>query len=170
MNQLTLPLFQQVNYHLMLCDCLKDDITRIGTQTSYVTHYISAIGEILMAGKGKSQWSGNNFPKIDFVNHKLTVEQKEEFNAWLSAKSFDSDLEIADVLQRGWKLSLSFDNANDVFIGSATQKRQGDANENICVSSRYDSASTALLCTIFKIAKVYRHNAIPREDKTQDFG
>lgn len=138
------------------------DIAPVSNHMGYPSHWfvkrvqrtLDNIQEFIMPKKAKSGSNGNGFPMTEFVHYKLNAQEKKDFVAWKSKHADNLETFMVDMMQKGYKMSVSFDDTNDCWIGSATCKDEGSGNHNKCLTSRSDAWYDALLMNVFKTTEL----------------
>lgn len=125
-----------------------------GNPTAFYIRLINSLlddkTEQIMASKGKKPQKGSNFAEITFVQYRLNAQEKKDFAEW-KEKSADrlEDLLVMSI-EKGYKMSVSWDEAHDCFIGSMTCKDEESPNYNMCMTSRDSQWYSALLMNVYK--------------------
>jgi len=114
--------------------------------------------------KGKNDWG------MTFVNFRLGKEEKDEFKAYMSAKPDILSEKLAIFIGEGHKVSLSWDDNNKCFIGSATCKDEGSINNNHCMTSRSDDWFEALMMNVYKANELAAGTAWSDLSESADWG
>jgi len=107
---------------------------------------------------------------IKFCTILLDTEQKSVLKEWLNNNQADLDTYFHNMVTDGWKTSCTWDDVNDCFIASATQRFDDDKNYNVCVSSRSDNLYEAILITYYKIYVLYEGKRLPTEPTKANWG
>lgn len=118
----------------------------------------NAIMPAKYAKNDKTAWAETKFAQVT-----LTADQKDEFHRWWNQKAFDVPLEISTMIANGWKAGLTWDDANKCFIASATCKDERSVNANVCVTSRSDDYTEALLLNVYKVNVLFKNQPLPTE-------
>lgn len=92
-----------------------------------------------------------------FINHDLSAEDQERLGAMDCAEEFPASL-VDDLVEEGYKYSLTYDAGNHTFIASLTDKSKGSVFTNSCISGRGSSAINA------RYSLLYRHISIAQGD------
>lgn len=92
--------------------------------------------------------NGWELPK--FIDMRLGKAEKDQFLSWLTGQGQHWFTRLAEIVESGYKLSLSYWFDGQCYIASLTCKEQGDPNYNCVLSSRSDDASEALAMQVFK--------------------
>jgi hypothetical protein len=140
-----------------------------GEYAAQIRKFFTEQEEIMSNGK-KSPAKPFNYAEVEFVQHKLNAEEKVQFTSWGSGKNFDSDLEVSDFIQHGWKVSVSWDMNNDCYIVAATCKDEKSVNVNKCITSRSDQWFEALLMNVFKVTVLFKGQALSTAPKDDSWG
>lgn len=92
-----------------------------------------------------------------FINISLTVEQKKDLAQSEPLVAFPLEL-LFDLVEEGFKVSLSEDKRNNSYRCSLTDGREGSPHEGFTMSGRgrYPAAAWASVC--------YRHYVICQQD------
>lgn len=64
--------------------------------------------------------TNSGFSGYDIVNIHFNEREKEEFNVWFKGKNEPSLTDLLEVVEGGFKVSLSFDKRDDTFLCSLT--------------------------------------------------
>lgn len=131
------------------------------------THDLERYFEMATRGKSRSNSSGFS---TKFSTIALDSEQKEILKGWLKANSADLDEYFHHMVKDGWKTSVTWDDTNDCFIASATQRFDDDKNYDTCVTSRSDNLYEAILITYYKIFILFDGKKLPTEPTKQNWG
>ena len=94
------------------------------------------------------------FPETVFITRRLTQAEAEHFMNWAEQGMEVLHEEVLGVLSMGVKLSLSWDDYNQSFIATATDRIERSPNKGHALSSRSDSWYEALLMTVYKIVVI----------------
>lgn len=105
-----------------------------------------------------------------FCTIALDTEEKAILKEWLQSNSKDLDTYFHTMVTDGWKTSITWDDNNDCFIASATQRFDDDKNHNVCVTSRSDNMYEAILITFYKIYVLFKDKKLPIEPNKQNWG
>lgn len=92
-----------------------------------------------------------------FINHSLSKSDEE----WLEAADLDAEYDftlVCDLVAEGYKFSLSHDERNQTYVASLTDRAEGSAFYNSCLTGRGASAIDALH------ALLYRHVHLAQGD------
>lgn len=95
---------------------------------------------------------------VTFVPCNLSAEDKKAFLTWNKKESFPVETLISDMLSKGMKLSISFDEENSTHIVSTTCKNNSSPNHNLCVVSRHADIALAVALAWYKIVEVLPDN------------
>lgn len=145
------------------------------TRLQLVTNLISEANkkirlvEDIIMPKNKNKTT-QAYGDIKFCAITLDTEGKDVARKWLAAHEKDWDTLAVAIVQSGWKTSFSWDDYNDCFIASCTQRDDGVANYNVCVTSRSENMFEALMLNIYKITVMFKEKAIPTEKEKQNWG
>ena len=90
------------------------------------------------------------FTRIQFVNLRLTGEDKKTFEKWRKDNEDDLFALLETIILEDIRVSVSFDGKNRTYIVSFTCRDELSPNNGFCVSSRHDEVVTAVLVAIFK--------------------
>ena len=115
--------------------------------------------------KGKFTFGDTKFAAI-----KLDENTKAEFNAWYKDANNGQPEQLGELCVMGWKFSISWDNHNDCFISSLTQRDESDRNYNVCVTSRSDDLTEAIYMGVYKISVMFDGKKIPTELPKDNWG
>lgn len=116
------------------------------------------------------QNSKMDFNNTQFAMVRLSEADRTEFHSWWNAKGFDGGLEISTFIANGWKTSLTWDDANKCFICASTCKDERSVNANVCVTSRSDDYTEALLLNVYKVNVMYKNAPLPTERGKDNWG
>lgn len=108
-------------------------------------------------GAGKSNGNSGNKYGITWVNYDLTSKDKE----WLSSANVASEFPpgmVDDIVFEGYKFGLSPDARNSCFVASLTDKVEGGAFYNHCLTGRGATPAAA------RISLLYRHVVLAQGD------
>ena len=100
---------------------------------------------------GKRVDTMKSFTPTNFVNYRLTAEQKEHFAGWFAELSDDLDEILEAVLMADNRLGITYDVRGDCFIASLTCRDENSPNHAHCVTARYDSSHKAMACVVYKV-------------------
>jgi hypothetical protein len=87
---------------------------------------------------------------VDFVNLKLTEEDRGTFTAWAEANNGDVLTYLEQLIGAGYKLSLNEDEENHCFIAAITGGQDNRDNRNKCMISRAPDLLDALQLALYK--------------------
>lgn len=91
-----------------------------------------------------------DWQKFDFVEVRLTEEQKAEFKAKYAKDANQYLGLVSETLSGGYKLSLTYDEANKVYLASLTCREALDPNFNYVMTSRSSDAWEAMALAMYK--------------------
>lgn len=103
-----------------------------------------------MARKNSQQGASQDWKETVFVNYRLSREEKAEFEKWSSRKETDVALDVATFMSAGAKTSVTWDDANKVWIVSSVMKDQDHKSYNQCLTSRSDDWYEAIRLNAYK--------------------
>lgn len=86
---------------------------------------------------------GNSFSDYNFIRYSPTVQDKAAVKTFI-ASGVDPMSALMDILENGYKLSLSFDAKNDCFIASLTCNATADTNFKSILTGRGADPTTAI--------------------------
>ena len=107
----------------------------------------------------------SGYTPVEFHSFQLTKHDKAAFDKWFEANSKHSVKYVSELLEDGYKVSLSPDFANGCVIVTLIGKEGVLHNENKCFSSRADDWEDALGLMLYK-HKVLAEGAAWPEDST----
>jgi hypothetical protein len=87
---------------------------------------------------------------VDFVNLKLTDEDKEAFSKWVDDNNGDILTYLEQLIGSGYKLSLNEDEENHCFIAAVTGGQDNRENRNKCLISRAPDLLEVLQMALYK--------------------
>lgn len=108
------------------------------------------------AGRGAKR-SSTSLNGHRFIEYDLTANDKEVLRSEYSESDFSYDL-IEDLVQQGYKFSLSYSEASSCYIATITDRRQDSQFNNTSLSGRGATIAHA------RIACLYRHFVVAQED------
>lgn len=120
--------------------------------------------------KSSTNRKSYNFGDIKFAAIRIGETEKDTFSEWFKDANNAQPEQLGELLVLGWKCSVSWDNSNDCFIASYTQRDENDRNYNVCVTSRSDDLTEALFLGVFKIAVMFADKKIPTEQIKDNWG
>lgn len=88
------------------------------------------------------------FGNVEFINYKFDKETKQQFETWYSSKGETVLKAIFETLQGDYKMSISYDEANECFIASMTGK-ETSLNKDKCIVIRSAEWMRALSACAF---------------------
>lgn len=91
-----------------------------------------------------------DWQQYDFVNITLTESDKAKFAEWQGKQGSKVYDQLDGLIQSGYKLSSSYDEANKCNIVSLTCREIGDVNYGYVLSSRAGNIWDALALTLYK--------------------
>ena len=98
--------------------------------------------------------AGKNFAPIEFVNYKLSEDEKKDFQTWSKDTADDIFTYVTTLLTQDYRLSLSYSYKDAMTIASVTCKDETSPNNQRCVSSRHSDPFTALQIACYKASVV----------------
>jgi hypothetical protein len=110
------------------------------------------------------------FDDITFVVMRLGEAEKKQFKSWFSAKENAWFTRLSEIVQDGYKLSLSYWFDGACYIGTLTCKEPKDPNHNRAMSSRSDDPAEALALCVFKHDHLCNDNIWEAEANDQNWG
>jgi len=106
--------------------------------------------EKIMAKQGKSPRNGGAFAEISFVQYRLNAQEKKDFSEWKEKEAARLEDLLVMSIEKGYKMSVSWDETHQCFIGSMTCKEESSPNHNMCMTSRDSQWYSALLMNVYK--------------------
>lgn len=100
----------------------------------------------------QAQWQ-----QVEFFNAALDKSDKIAFEKWTKLETNEFHERIGNEVALGWKVSVSWDDDNQCYIGAMTQRLEGHINYNLCITSRSDIMWEAIALCAYKIDK-YKAN------------
>lgn len=88
--------------------------------------------------------------QVDFIDWRLSTDEKKFFLAELAKNSSVFLDRLSSLLEKNYKVSLSFDEAHMTYIASLTPRDEDDVNAGYCLTSRSDDPFTALSIGLYK--------------------
>lgn len=85
--------------------------------------------------KRKARKGTTNAKEFRFVNYSLSQKDKE----WLAAADLDAEFPLSsfgDLVTAGYKLGFSLDDKNNTYVASITDRSEGSAFYNACLTGR----------------------------------
>lgn len=118
----------------------------------------------------KSRRAMFNNSDIKFAYVRLGEEEREAFIEWRKLHEEQIWTFLHQLAENGWKASFGEDMANACYIASHTCNNEDDRNYKVCVSSRSDDISEALLMNVFKIGVMYDGKKLPTDNPGNSWG
>jgi hypothetical protein len=87
---------------------------------------------------------------VDFVNLKLTEDDRKAFADWAETNSGDTLTYLEQLIGSGYKLSLNEDEENHCFIAAVTGGQDNRDNRNKCLISRAPDLLEVLQMALYK--------------------
>jgi hypothetical protein len=87
---------------------------------------------------------------VDFVNLKLSDDDKAAFSEWASESAGDTLTFLEQLVGSGYKLSLNEDEENHCFIAAVTGGQDNRDNRNKCLISRAPDLLEVLQMALYK--------------------
>lgn len=134
------------------------------------TIYFSHISENRGYDMAKKKAAQQPFGDIRFCTIQLDTEGKVLAKQWITANNKDLDTYFDTLIRDGWKTSLTFDEYNDCFIASSTQRDEDDRNHNVCLTSRSDNMYEAIMLNVYKLYIMYEGKKLPTEKQSNNWG
>lgn len=129
-------------------------LNHLGDPSNFYVRLINQLldnkSEQIMASKGKTPRNNQNFAEITFVQYRLNAQEKKDFGEWKSKEETRLEDILVMAIEKGYKMSVSWDETHQCFIGSMTCKDETSANFNQCMTSRDSQWYSALLMNIYK--------------------
>lgn len=114
--------------------------------------------------------SSNKMFTTRFASISLTKEEKVAAKTWITANIADVETYWVNLGVDGWKQSSSYDEENDCWIVSLTQRQESHRNYDVCVTSRADNPVEALMLCVYKIVMMYPDKKLPTERESDNWG
>jgi len=149
-----------------------DEIARANRHgVSWVSHANSYVNtrEIFVMPRKHAQ-PKSVLSEFSFVRCRLSRDEKAAFKKWSDATKLDFHETLDHYLMAGVKISWSFDESNDSFICSFTQKGEISVNANRCMTSRGPDPFVALAVNVYKDRVIYEGGVWEDIDGDEDFG
>src|SRR5664279_5514643 len=89
------------------------------------------------------EWGG-------FINLKLDVGQKQEFNAWVSEDGVKAWAYLCDSVSEGLKYGLSYDHENACFVATYTGQGVVSDDRRYCLTARGSTMESATALLVYK--------------------
>lgn len=113
-----------------------------------------------MAWKDRSgKWSDAIFADVT-----LGDAESDAFLSWMKSVKVDMPLQMQEMLQEGWKISLKADFENSCYICSLTMQEEDHINRDMVVTSRSDDHEEAFWLNVYKIMVMYPGQRLPTRD------
>jgi hypothetical protein len=97
-----------------------------------------------------TEMAGRTRYGTEFVNLRLSLEQKPQFEVWAKENQDDLFNYLVNMVADGYKISINLDANNDCIIVAVTGTDNNRTNRGRCMTSRSHDAIEALLMAIFK--------------------
>lgn len=107
------------------------------------------------------EWKG-------FVDLNLSDADKEHLQSWVVSDEWDGYGAIAELVERGYKLSLSPDPAHNCVVATVTGRVEGNENLGYSMSARGPSVDGAVAALAYKVLVVLQGGAWEDNPATQD--
>lgn len=102
-------------------------------------------------GRERAAW------EVDFVSFTLSAEQKAQLFSW-DEDGVRSLITAENVVNSGWKLSVSYDKSNDSHICSITSPKPDGGGRAVCLTSRGPTFIDAIRSMAFKVEVIWDQN------------
>lgn len=135
-----------------------------------INRKLDILGSITMARKTQSARNTLNHDPIQFINYRLNKGEQAAFSQWLIEAEANLDMELVQFISEGYKLSLSYDKDDDLYIAAATCKDSGNVNYGLCMTSRHKNWYHALLLGVFKTRELCEDGVWQRDNEGADWG
>ena len=89
------------------------------------------------------------FDKFTFINYSLGKAEKQACKAWCDVQSFDMFQVLAELVDGGYKVSMSYDFENSVAFVSLTNKSGPESFQNKVLSMRARTVDEAFMRIIW---------------------
>jgi len=120
--------------------------------------------------KGTSVKTNINWQDIQFVDFRLSGDMQLSFEEWHENAGIDVVVELFDLVGMGYKLSVTYDLANNCYIVSLTCRDENSVNFMKCMSGRADEPEQAIAVLVFKHMVVCGGDWSKAPRSVQNFG
>lgn len=120
-----------------------------------------------MAGKKNNR---SNFRDIEFINYKLSTEEKKAFRLWYKnepEKIFDM---VINTIASGYKSSCSWQSDSECFVHALTCQEENNPNYGKCLTSRSSDYWEAQALTMYKHLELSEGGIWVFEDARDNWG
>jgi len=105
----------------------------------------------IMSGKKLPKNSKRDDFGVEFINYRLSTEEKADYTEWLQKTKPEFERVFVDMLTAEIKVGFSIDAQRSCFICSVTPKGEKDVNSGKCMISRSDEYDEALFINLYKM-------------------
>lgn len=126
----------------------------------------------VLAGQVDTMPKPNNqrFSDIEFVNYKLTNDDRTSFLAW-QEKNLPHIVRLTtDLLEAGYKLSVSPDMDNGCYIVTVTSTKHSAYNKSRAMTSKSDDWQEAIMLSLFKVFVIFDGKDWEYDAELQNWG
>lgn len=127
------------------------------SKTVWFYHHLSPYNiaeERCVMPKKQQTWQ-----QVVFFNAPMDKSDKKKFEEWTKLPQNEFHERVGNEVVLGWKVSISWDDDNECYIGAMTQRNEGHINYNTCITSRSDVMWEAIALCAYKIDK-YNANTV----------
>lgn len=108
---------------------------------------------------------------VEFVNLRLTADDKPKFVAWADDNAPDLGTLLDNMVGSGYKMSMNLDSQNDCYIVAVTGTGDARDNKGLCMTSRADDLVEALMMAVYKHVVLCNSGSWGKpEDRSLDWG
>lgn len=112
--------------------------------------------------------SNGKYDTIKFVNHYFNDAEVNEFVTWADGRT----LEMFDVLvvciEAGWKVTLSYDEVNDVYFVALTGKKTHTRYDGTCIMIRHKVVDRLPALVSFLYTELLLNNRVMLTENDRD--
>lgn len=110
------------------------------------------------------------FLDFEFVNYKLTKDDKKQFDKWASDNADKLIPLVTQLFEAGYKLSISPDLDNLCYIATITSTKHSAHNKMSAMTSRSDDWTEAVMIGLYKHFVVFDGADWPKDADRDSWG
>lgn len=157
-------------YHLRHVPALLQWLVSQMIRTASIAKSFGAVLSLVKRGVDMVRGNGNgrapkadkpSFSDFQFVSYTLSKSEKVAFSKWWEEKASDAFVFVSEVVNSGYKVSLSWDAENDCYIATFTCMEKKSPNYCLVMSSRSDDLWEAIGINLYKHYVLFSESGYP---------
>jgi len=145
-------------------EIIRNNVETINNFFTYWYPYLQPRGKTMATKKS----SKGKFEGFEMIQIGITDAEKKDFKKWLADHVGSTDAIVAEMLNEGYKISISKSESNERVYGSMTSNREDNDDYRSTLTSHANDWLTAVLLSYWKWDKLSKRVLTPRSIDTGD--